>query len=327
MKRAPLLLLTFALWLLPEGAYAAPRLSARLLPAKGVQTGQSLELRLRVEGLVPADRVVFSDIPASPGVDVLSRKQSTSDEGKTRVLSLKLLALAPGSRKLGPFRAELLKDSGEVFSLEAAALSFEVRSLLSSSSAGARPPPPPRSLMELNRPLLWGVGLALLALLAAFVLYRLWRRWKQRPDQSLPKAPEPPRSPWQWIGEALQRHAETLPAALAAGNTQAWVDELSDLLRRYLGQRYGFAALELTTDELVTKVSRLRQRAFTAQELASFLHDCDLVKFARSAPPASFYETLLERARSFVARTLPREVEGGAQSLASTSSMPEEGGA
>lgn len=80
--------------------------------------------------------------------------------------------------------------------------------------------------------------------------------------------------------------------------------ELSDILRGYLGRRYGFAALDMTTSEIKANVSR---RANEIEQLCNrWLDDCDLVKFANYKPDIDEAHAALLRARDIIVASVPR---------------------
>ncbi len=57
---------------------------------------------------------------------------------------------------------------------------------------------------------------------------------------------------------------------------------LSEILRGYLGERYGFEALECTSSELMAKLRRMPTPGLPEDGLLRFVSESDLVKFARA---------------------------------------------
>lgn len=92
--------------------------------------------------------------------------------------------------------------------------------------------------------------------------------------------------------------ARGLPAPEAA---DGWYVELSGIVRRYIEDRYGLRAPELTTEEFLREVQRapfieLRHRAL----LGTFLSTCDRVKFAGYRPGAAESQQALDEAARFL---------------------------
>jgi hypothetical protein len=83
-----------------------------------------------------------------------------------------------------------------------------------------------------------------------------------------------------------------------------WYVELSAIVRRYLEDRYGLRAPELTTEEFLREAQRSGQLSSTHRDLLSdFLVRCDRVKFARYQPGEDESRQALGSARSFLEET------------------------
>jgi hypothetical protein len=168
----------------------------------------------------------------------------------------------------------------------------------------ARPKPNPPTLMQreewtaLKMALLVGsVGL----LLGAILTY-LARRWAIRPRPVPP--PPPPRPPWEVALERLDevRHA----GLLEQGRFGEYFDRVSDAVRGYLGARYGFDGLESTTDEMLAALNKAQLGGIALPEVASFLQECDLVKFANMTPTQPECTSALQAGEHIVRATMPR---------------------
>ena len=80
---------------------------------------------------------------------------------------------------------------------------------------------------------------------------------------------------------------------------------VSEVIREYLGARFGFDSLELTTDELVAQLRRHSGRELVVGEIQGWLSACDLVKFAKISPSAAEARGALESAIRIVSATRP----------------------
>ncbi len=162
--------------------------------------------------------------------------------------------------------------------------------------------PPPRHQREL-----WTLardvsyGLLVGAVIAAVATW-LILRWLRRPRPLPP--PPPPRPPWE---TALSELAELRGAGLvAAGQMTELIDRASDIVRRYLGQLYGFDGIESTTDEVLQSLrSRVLDKT-TALAVAQLLSWSDLVKFARVAPTPDDCTRVLDESEQVVRSTIPQ---------------------
>jgi hypothetical protein len=146
--------------------------------------------------------------------------------------------------------------------------------------------------------LVWGVLGALAVGLALWALVRALRRRRV----AVPP-PAPPLALEVRTHQALSAlQAERLPEQ---GRGREFHFRLSEILRGYLGERYAFEALECTSSELLATLRRLvaGAPAFPLPELERFVAESDLVKYAKSEPPAQTCAAALDFAHALVDRT------------------------
>ena len=97
------------------------------------------------------------------------------------------------------------------------------------------------------------------------------------------------------------------------GQSKVYYTELTDAVREYLSERFGFNAMEMTTGEIMEKLlvaeNMLKERGDdTVKELEDVLRMADLVKFAKLEPPMNENDRNMHSAMEFVNRTkLPDE--------------------
>jgi hypothetical protein len=173
--------------------------------------------------------------------------------------------------------------------------------IASTPNAQPKTNPPGRAQREewvaLERALAWGAaGIAVGALLAWAIV-----RWIRRPRPVPP--PPPPRPPWEVAFERLDeaRHAGLLETQRFA----EFFDRVNDAVREYLGARFGFDGLECTTDETLGALRRLPHFGLPLPQVAGFLQQCDLVKFADVTPTLTECERALKEAEGVVRATMP----------------------
>lgn len=124
----------------------------------------------------------------------------------------------------------------------------------------------------------WRLVLAVLGLLAAGLLgWALWRWWKNRPKPVVvvPLLPLDVRTRKEL--DALK--AQNLPAK---GLVKDYYFRLSEIVRGYLGERYGFEALECTSSELMAELRRMRAPGLPEDALMRFVSESDMVKYAKA---------------------------------------------
>jgi hypothetical protein len=167
--------------------------------------------------------------------------------------------------------------------------------------------PPPRHQREEWTSLKQAASIAAVALVLGALLAWLIGRWLKRPRPVPP--PPPPRPPWEVALESLHdlRHA----GLTREGRFAEHFDRVSDIVRRYLGDRYGFDGLESTTREMLGELRATTPRIAVLDEIERFLRQADLVKFARLTPSEPECATALGDAELIIERTVPPPMPAG----------------
>lgn len=140
---------------------------------------------------------------------------------------------------------------------------------------------------------LWPAVFAGAALLAAGAYgLRRWLRRRRRPRALLP------------FEEALQR-LEEIRALMQPASAREFSIAVSDIVRRYIEQRFFVTATHRTTEEFLHDLLDSSHPALTRHRalLAEFLQQCDLVKFAGMSLSIRGMESLHDSARAFVLET------------------------
>lgn len=93
-------------------------------------------------------------------------------------------------------------------------------------------------------------------------------------------------------------------------DTKVYYMELTDTLRQYIQERFGFSAKEMTTGEIVERLMHSNDTS-ALEELRSVLTMADLVKFAKLAPSQQDQDHNLMQALDYVQHTKvePQKVE------------------
>jgi len=145
---------------------------------------------------------------------------------------------------------------------------------------------PPTEVPIRSWRLLYILAGALLAGALAWGLIKWLRRPRPQVVAVKPLAPLDVRT-----REALNTLSkENLPAK---GQVKEFYFRLSEILRGYLGERYGFEALECTTPELIASLRKLRTPGLPEDQLLRFISESDLVKYAKAeASPESCAQSL-----------------------------------
>ncbi len=162
------------------------------------------------------------------------------------------------------------------------------------------------------RPLVLALaGFVVAAAIGAWVLRKLRARRRAVPEETTPSAPRKPLRPaWETAIEELDRIAAA--AYLEQGEIDRQYVEVTEVVRRYLENRYGVPALESTTDELRARLRGSAVPPPAQTRVLALLREADLVKFAKGRPENAEMQTVESTARAIIVDTIPRSARGEA---------------
>ncbi len=154
----------------------------------------------------------------------------------------------------------------------------------------------PPIVLEADRRVLALLGILLMIVVGLLVqkwILSLWLRPTQEKDS---------RPPWDVALsglDALQRQD-----LLTQGRYKEYYSVLSDIIRRYMEERFQIRAPEMTTPEFLASLQNTQGLTAAQKEsLREFLESCDLVKFARFGPTSSQVEDIFAAARRLIEET------------------------
>ncbi len=229
-------------------------------------------------------------------------------ETAVEVFQFTMTAWKPGKAKLADFTIQYLDQSGREFSVLASGGTINFKSIIGTESMPQLIPPEP--VGQVRVPVWWpiwlalGIGGAAIVAIGAFVL---GRRLKNRKRET----PAPPPVP---AHEIALSSLDTLAAEKLAedGQFKEFCLRISEIIREYLGARYGFDSLELTSTELLTALKTCTRRMKTQGDrlpdhasVQQFLEDTDMVKFAQYIPTMTEMDHFWRAARTIVTSTVP----------------------
>ncbi|MFC1632318.1 hypothetical protein ACFL2I_07165, partial [Candidatus Omnitrophota bacterium] len=143
-------------------------------------------------------------------------------------------------------------------------------------------------LRDIKPPVYFATSYLLLYVLAGLVVLAgiiyLIKYWQKR-RRHKPR-PEPPPRPADEI--ALEALAQLKVSGLAAeGKIKEYYFQLSDIVRRYIENRFSIRAPEMTTEEFLFSLKEAASLSAGHKSLLKgFLDLCDIVKFAKYGPTA-----------------------------------------
>lgn len=274
--------------------------------------GDALTLTLTVEAEagVTVEMPSFGEALGRFSILDFTPRERTEPDGST-VVSQRYTLQAPmsGKQRIPPLRIEFLDERpgrttpdepGEYREMLTDELAVEVASVLPEGAVTDELRPVRAALPERDHSRRWLTFLVALVIVAGMLVlsYFLRQLTLRRAritayDKAIDRL------------AALERRGFPAP-----GEADAWYVELSDIVRRYLEDRYGVRAPELTTEEFLQEARRSAELSRAHRGLlSSFLEQCDQVKFAAYHPEQSESRQALVISRRFLeeTRVLPSE--------------------
>ena len=229
-------------------------------------------------------------------------EQNLGDGRIRREFAMRVAAYEPGPAELPPIDVTYLGPGGEVKTIHTAPIAIKIASLIANEPEPViKDAATTVSVMEENRLPLYIAGGVAAAALGALLTFLIVRKLRARPGE---RAGPPPRPAHEVALERLDRLGAY--GFLENADNRPFYFAVSEVIRDYLGARYRFDSLEMTTDELVAELRGHAGRelaSFMLTEVESWLSACDLVKFAKISPTAAEARGALESAIRIVTTT------------------------
>ncbi len=172
-----------------------------------------------------------------------------------------------------------------------------VRSVLTAESDSLRDIRPPIAPPVSWAWLWWLIGI----LIIGGISYYLWWRYRNRPKV----VPRFRRIKIEPAHEIAFRELDQLLRQdfLERGEYKAFFSELSNILRRYLANRYFIPAPEETSEEILRSAIELELNEEEIHLLRSVLTLADQIKFARYIPHRDEIDRAIEQSKQFIHKT------------------------
>jgi hypothetical protein len=293
----------------------APTVTARVDKPE-VHVGDPINLTITAIGR----RGIAVNLPSTIALDpfsVLDRKETEQDlgDGKMRRdFTLSVAGYEPGEVEIPGVEVTYLGRAGEVRTAKTSPTPIKIASVIANEPEPAlKEIAPPVRVWQPDLLLVYIAGGLAAAIVGALLTWLVVRRLRGR---ALLRPGPPPRPAHEIALERLDRLGTY--GFLENADNRPFYFAVSEVIREYLGARFGFDSLELTTDELMAELRRSASRELVLGEIEGWLSGCDLVKFAKISPSASESRGTLETAILIVSSTRPRAetVDAGPDSAA-----------
>lgn len=300
--------LLLAAWMLAAPT-TAPEISSLLEP-ETISVGDVAVLKVTVKHAAADEMTLPKELDLA-GLELLDKAQTSKSDGPmvSEELAFKITGYEAGTVTLAGVAIKVgdTEFTSPVHTLKITSVLDEEAPEISGQAQAASLPVrrgdgEPVSIYEdIYWPL---IVIALLLALAAVVF--VVRRWKRRQREEKPvKAPSIP--PHQAALQLLKMLRQK--AYLERGQFREYYFESNEIIRGYLAQRYAINALDLTTDELMQRLSSIAAQGLDRQQLRTVLEHADLVKFAKFQPSREQAAAMLDFFEATVWNTRPPEAK------------------
>lgn len=223
-----------------------------------------------------------------------------SEETKQTTAEIEYTLLRPGPTIGPPISARVTREGSDLLEhLELPQHPVVVNPIAEEGAQFGDPRAPRELWTERSLTLVYAAGGASLLLLALLAFFALRRR-----SAYLDEAHQ--LTPHEAALKALDELRRT--SLLADKEFKEFYLRLSEILRRYLGQRFDFPGVEWTTTEITAHLRTLEPTEVEADldALERWLQAADRVKFAGFTPTPQAAEEHLNQAQNFVESTIPK---------------------
>lgn len=295
--------LAFGLW-----SSSSAQVSATLrADSSQIQIGDHLNIRLTVKS--PNNLVV--PFPATTdtlgNLELVSTsKIDTGTDGGNKVLSqlYTVSAYDSGDFHAGPVKVYFKNSNGELDSVFSNDIPVIVNTLNVDTAkpfkAIKAPLDVPYSWKEFI-PYIIGAVVLLIAIIVGIVLWKKYR--KQKP--AVVERPKPKDPAHIWARKELKKLEDE--KIWQGDDVKLYYSRLTDVLRLYVEYRYGWYAMESTTEEIQSEIENYNLKEKAKENLLSILRAADLVKFAKMIPMPDANIRAMESAYKFIDFTEPNE--------------------
>ena len=224
--------------------------------------------------------VAMSDTVTRTGV-IIARYDSAS----AVIPGLTYLSAVPGDTALHPVSTNTVSLTVQRVPLDSAAQARDLKPVMSI----------PYTLAEI----LMFVGILLLLAGGGYFAYRYFKKKQQTTvvDSRLPVLKAAHVVAYEQLAVLKEKRL------WQQGKVKEYHSELTDILRRYLEDRFGLMALEETTGEIIDGLHRMKLLPRIITDVSEVLVRADLVKFAKHKPEIGEHDASLKAVYDIVERT------------------------
>jgi len=308
--KALLFAFTFFVLFLPHLCLSQEiKVSSRLDSSNNIVIGDQLKLILQVEcpnGTILLWPVIKDTIIKQ--IEVVNRSKtdsilSTDKKNLTLRQTFTVTSFDSGSYRIPPFEFNYrFKNDTSLNSVYTNDLFLNVTTIpVDTTKAIKDIKPPLKAPLTFREVLPFIITGIILAAVVLFIIYYIRRRRKNAPVIRFKKV------------RIVPAHETALLALQKLKDDKLWQQNkvklyyvtLTDIIRKYIKERFEVDALEMTTDEIMMHIRKSDIADELKNKLKYMLQLADLVKFAKAQPIANEHDVCMANAFDFVNGTIP----------------------
>lgn len=280
----------------------APEISSLLEPTT-ISIGDVAVLKITVKHAA-ADEIELPKDLELGGLELLDKAQTSKSDGPivSDEFAFKLTGYEPGSITIAGLSIKVgdTAFTSEVHTLVVASVLDNDPEAQAASMPVRRGDGDPISIYEDVYWPLVALGSALAIAALVFIVRRMKQREKREKVITAPTIPAH-QAALQLLKMLRQK------GYLERGQFREYYFESNEIIRAYLAHRYAFNALDLTTDELMVRLSAIAAQGLDREKLRQVLEHADLVKFAKFEATREQAAAMLDFFEATVWNTRPPE--------------------
>ncbi len=261
--------------------------------------GDRLELEFKIES-DEALEIEEPDLKDIPPFMLLSsdRAEEESENGFVYFLKYKITAFETGEFDFPEIDIRIKGKDSIIRVLKSNPLKIEIQTVLEGSEQDIADIKDPVKVRAVN----WIFVFVFIGILIVIVLLLFYFSRKKYVFQSFSKPVEP-----EDVEAIRLLHRLKDDNLTGKGEIKEYYFRLSQIIKKYIGRRYDYNALESTTEETSCRLNRLNVELSVIRDIIELLNECDLVKFAKYKPEEKNFQSIYDMAFSIIERTRQQE--------------------
>jgi hypothetical protein len=288
--------------LLSSSSFAQNTSATARIDATQIMVGDQARVFLEVQHN-PANRLQWATIPDTfNNLEVIEKgKIDTIANGGLTTYRQRLLITGfdSGMFKVPSFVFSVIPGNDTPYTVQSDSFALLVQTVAVDTTKGFKGIKGIIQVQSSWRDYIWFIvgGIAIIIIVAAVVIYIM----RKKPAKPVPKGPVESLTDY-----TLRMLAELDTKQLWQKNqAKQYYIELTDIIRKYIEDRFGTPAMELTTEEILDKARMMRDMHPYYDALSEILHMADLAKFAKFQPLPQEHMDAMDKAKNFVNTSRP----------------------